>query len=77
MTLHVPETPITKNMITKQQLRLMRKGSYLLNASRGTVVNIPDLVEALNAGHLGGAYIDVFPVEPAGNSDGWINPFDG
>jgi D-3-phosphoglycerate dehydrogenase len=77
VTLHVPETPLTKNMITKQQLRLMKKGSYLLNASRGTVVNIPDLADALKAGHLGGAYIDVFPTEPAGNSDGWINPLEG
>jgi D-3-phosphoglycerate dehydrogenase len=65
--LHVPETAQTKNMIGAEQLAKMKKGSYLLNASRGTVVDIPALADALRRGHLGGAAIDVFPVEPESN----------
>jgi len=67
VTLHVPQTPETKNMITKKELAYMQKGSYLLNASRGTVVVIPDLIEALQSGHLAGSYLDVYPEEPAEN----------
>ena len=44
---------------------MMRKGSYLLNASRGSVVDIPALAEALKSGHILGAALDVFPQEPA------------
>ena len=47
----------------------MKKGAYLLNASRGTVVQIPALADALKSGHLGGAAIDVFPEEPESNGD--------
>jgi D-3-phosphoglycerate dehydrogenase len=64
----VPETPDTKEMIGAPELARMRKGTYLLNASRGSVVVIPALVEALRSGHLGGAAIDVFPEEPESNS---------
>ena len=67
VTLHVPETPATKDMIGEAQLRAMKRGSYLINASRGTVVVVPALAEALRSGHLGGAAIDVFPEEPEGN----------
>jgi D-3-phosphoglycerate dehydrogenase len=52
----------------------MRKGSFLLNASRGTVVVIPALAEALASGHLGGAAVDVYPDEPESNSDGFATP---
>ncbi len=69
VSLHVPETPETKNMISKDQLFKMKKGSFLINASRGTVVNIDDLVLALKENHLGGCAIDVFPVEPASNKE--------
>lgn len=69
VSLHVPETPETKNMISKDQLFKMKKGSFLINASRGTVVNIDDLVLALKENHLGGCAIDVFPIEPASNKD--------
>jgi D-3-phosphoglycerate dehydrogenase len=69
VTLHVPETPLTRDMIGASQLQLMRKGSHLINASRGTVVHIPALAEALKGGHLGGAAIDVFPEEPQSNSE--------
>ncbi len=69
VTLHVPENETTKNMITKQQLQLMKKGSYLINISRGSVVNLEDLAAALEEKHLNGAAIDVYPEEPASNND--------
>ncbi|MBT0727864.1 phosphoglycerate dehydrogenase [Rosenbergiella australiborealis] len=72
VSLHVPETANTQNMISKDQLAAMKPGALLINASRGTVIDIPALCEALESKHLGGAAIDVFPVEPASNSD----PFD-
>ena len=77
VTLHVPETPMTKNMIGARELGQMKKGSYLLNASRGTVVEIPALRDALAAGHLAGAAIDVYPEEPETNSDGFRTELQG
>lgn len=65
LSLHVPETPRTLGMIGAAQLARMRKGSYLLNLSRGTVVDVAALRAALAEGHLGGAALDVFPAEPA------------
>lgn len=70
VSLHVPELPETKNLIGKKELEWMKKGSYLLNNARGSVVNIPDLVEALENGHLAGAAVDVFPKEPGSNGKG-------
>ncbi|KAG0084562.1 D-3-phosphoglycerate dehydrogenase 2 [Podila epicladia] len=67
ITLHVPETEDTKNMIGENELNKMKQGSFLINASRGTVVQIPALAKALRSGHLGGAAVDVFPKEPAAN----------
>ncbi|KAJ7293517.1 hypothetical protein C8J57DRAFT_1041614 [Mycena rebaudengoi] len=72
VTLHVPELPETINMISRDQLALMKKGSYLINNSRGRVVDIPALIEALQSTHLAGAAIDVFPSEPGSNGA----PFD-
>lgn len=77
VTLHVPETPQTKNMIGKDELATMKKGAYLLNLSRGTVVVIPALADALASGHLGGASVDVYPEEPEGNGDGFKTPLQG
>ncbi|MFN3698014.1 MAG: phosphoglycerate dehydrogenase [Pseudobdellovibrio sp.] len=77
VSLHVPETPETKNMIARTQLVQMKKGSYLINASRGTVVVIEDLVEALKSKHLAGCAIDVFPVEPASNKETFTTPLQG
>jgi D-3-phosphoglycerate dehydrogenase / 2-oxoglutarate reductase len=77
VTLHVPETPQTKNMIGPREMAAMRAGSYLLNASRGTVVQISALAEAVKGGHLAGAAIDVFPEEPESNSDGFASPLRG
>ncbi len=73
VTLHVPETPMTRNLIGSKELSAMRKGSYLVNASRGSVVDIPSLIEALHANHLQGVALDVFPQEPASNSDSFIS----
>jgi len=77
VTLHVPETPQTKKMIGRAELALMKKGSYLLNASRGTVVDIPALAESIKEGHLAGAAVDVYPEEPETNSDGFISDLRG
>lgn len=77
VTLHVPEIPETKNMIGKRELGIMKKGSYLINASRGTVVIIEDLVEALKSKHIAGCAIDVFPLEPSSNKEKFISPLQG
>jgi len=77
VTLHVPETPQTRGMIGARELAQLRGGSYLLNASRGTVVDIPALADALKSGHVAGAAIDVFPEEPETNSDGFATPLRG
>lgn len=71
VSLHVPETAETQNMIGAAQLQRMKPGSHLINASRGTVVDIAALAEALESKHLLGAAIDVFPVEPQGNDAGF------
>ncbi|MGH7440788.1 MAG: phosphoglycerate dehydrogenase [Polyangiaceae bacterium] len=77
VTLHVPETPQTKGMMGAAQIAAMKEGSYLLNASRGTVVDITALAAALKSNHLAGAAIDVFPQEPETNSDGFETPLRG
>ncbi len=74
VTLHVPETSETQNMMGAAELRAMKKGSYLINASRGTVVQIADLVSALKENHLAGCAIDVFPVEPTSNKEKFESP---
>jgi len=73
VTLHVPETPETKNLISTQQFEHMKTGSYLINASRGTVVDIPALIKAMRAGKIAGAALDVYPNEPAANGDYFVN----
>ena len=65
VTLHVPETPETKGMIGKKELAQMKKGSVLLNLSRGTIVDLAALKSALDSGHIAGAALDVFPKEPS------------
>jgi D-3-phosphoglycerate dehydrogenase len=77
VSLHVPETPATKLMIGAAELQKMKRGSLLINASRGTVVDIDALAAALKSEHLGGAAIDVFPVEPKGNKDPFVSPLIG
>jgi D-3-phosphoglycerate dehydrogenase len=73
VTLHVPETAQTANMIGPDQLARMKPGACLLNASRGTVVQIDALAEAIRRGHIGGAAVDVYPEEPVANSDGFAS----
>ena len=73
VTLHVPETPLTIDMIGEKELSLLRKGSCLVNASRGSVLNIQALTGALKSGHIIGAALDVFPEEPASNGDPFIS----
>ncbi|MFN3311560.1 MAG: phosphoglycerate dehydrogenase [Thermomonas sp.] len=77
VTLHVPETPATQWMIDAEKLALMKPGAHLINASRGSVVVIDALVAALGAGHLAGAAVDVFPVEPEANGPGFESPLRG
>lgn len=74
VSLHVPETPQTQNLIGSAQLAAMKPGSHLINASRGTVVDIDALAIALESRHLHGAAIDVFPVEPQGNDAVFNSP---
>ncbi len=74
VSLHVPETASTANMIGAAQLDRMPRGSILINASRGTVVAIDALAERLESGQLSGAAIDVFPVEPRSNDDEFVSP---
>ncbi|MDE3072353.1 MAG: phosphoglycerate dehydrogenase [Pseudomonadota bacterium] len=77
VTLHVPETPATHMMIRAEHLARMRKGAMLINASRGSVVDIDALAAALREGHLAGAAVDVFPLEPKGNDDAFVSPLIG
>ncbi len=74
VTLHVPETAATKNMFAAAQIAAMKPGAHLINASRGTVVDIDALAAALESGQVGGAAVDVFPVEPKGNTDPFVSP---
>ena len=67
VTLHVPETPQTRDMIGAAQLARMKPGACLLNDARGSVVDVPALVAAIKSGHIGGAALDVFPDEPEAN----------
>ncbi len=69
VSLHVPGTAQTRNMMGEPEFRLMRPGSYLLNLSRGEVVDLGALRAALISGHLAGAALDVYPQEPAANAD--------
>lgn len=74
VSLHVPRTDQTNNMIAAAQIKMMKKGAYLLNASRGNVVDLDALEAALKEGHIAGAAIDVFPVEPEANINNWSHP---
>ena len=77
VSLHVPETPGTTNMITEKQLAKMKKGSFLINASRGSVIDIEHLVAALKSKHLAGCALDVFPEEPSSNKEKFKSPLQG
>ena len=77
VSLHVPETPATFNMIGEAQLRSMKRGAYFINNSRGTVVDLDALARVLREGHLSGAAVDVFPVEPSSNKEKFVSPLQG
>jgi len=74
ITLHIPETQQTKNLINKTLLKQFKKGSILINFARGEVVDLDALAAALTSGNLSGAAIDVFPVEPEKNGDPFSSP---
>ncbi len=77
VSLHVPETPQTQEMIGAAEFSAMKTGAIFINASRGTVVDIDALAEALSEKKVAGAAIDVFPVEPKGNDDEFLSPLRG
>lgn len=77
ISLHVPETPQTQNMIGTKQFAAMKTGAIFINASRGTVVDIEALAQALSDKKVAGAAIDVFPVEPKGNDDEFVSALRG
>ncbi|MEQ8831254.1 MAG: phosphoglycerate dehydrogenase [Alphaproteobacteria bacterium] len=77
VSLHVPETPQTKDMIGAAEIAKMKKGAYLINNARGTVVDLDALAKALREEHLAGAAVDVFPVEPKSNADSFESPLRG
>lgn len=74
VTVHVPETPLTKGMIGGRQFARMKPGAVFINAARGTLVDIEAACAALESGHLGGAAFDVFPAEPEGNDQEFVSP---
>lgn len=77
ISLHVPETRSTQNMIGPREIGVIKQGAILINASRGTVVDIDALAEAIKAGRLSGAAIDVFPEEPKANDEEFVSPLRG
>jgi D-3-phosphoglycerate dehydrogenase len=74
VTFHVPETPLTRGMMGREQFARMKPGAMLINASRGTVVDLDAAADALERQHLGGAAFDVFPAEPEGNDQEFLSP---
>lgn len=77
VSLHVPDTNQTRGLISAPQLKMMKKGAHLINASRGSVVSISDLAAAIKSGHIGGAAVDVFPHEPASNNEKFVSELQG
>ena len=77
VTLHVPDLPSTRNLMDQERISQMKAKSILINASRGTVVDIDALTKALEEKHLLGTAIDVFPTEPKSNNDEFVSPLRG
>ena len=77
VSLHVPATPMTEGLLGAEELRLMRKGAFLINNARGNVVNIEALTEALESEKLAGAAVDVFPSEPQSGTAEFTTPLRG
>lgn len=74
VSMHVPENPTTIRMISKNEINQMKSGAILINASRGKVIDLDALTDALKANKISGAAIDVFPTEPASNNDPFESP---
>lgn len=77
VTLHVDGRSENKHLIGAKELGLMKRGSYLLNLSRGTVVDVDALAAAIRSRKLAGAAVDVFPHEPSGNDEAFVSPLQG
>jgi len=77
VTLHVPETPQTKNLINRKNLKYCKEGAIILNYARGEVIDLDDLALAIETGQIAGAAIDVYPVEPEKNGDQFTSPLQG
>lgn len=77
VSLHVPDLPSTRWMMGAKEITAMKPGAIFINASRGSVVEIEPLAEAVKSGHLNGAAVDVFPVEPKGNNEEFESPLRG
>ena len=77
VTLHVPQAPDTKNLMSAERIARIKPGAYLLNLSRGNVVDLEALAEAIRSGQVAGAAVDVFPVEPKSNADPFESPLRG
>ena len=77
VSLHVPQHASTELLIGEKEIAALRQGAMVINASRGNVVDLDALAEALKSGHVGGAAIDVFPVEPRSNNDEFVSPLRG
>lgn len=74
VSLHVPELPSTKNLMNATRIAQLKQGAILINAARGTIVDIDALAQALKDGKIHGAAIDVFPVEPASINEEFVSP---
>ena len=74
VSLHVPELPSTKNLMNAERIAQLKQGAILINAARGTVVDIDALAQALKDGKIHGAAIDVFPIEPASINEEFVSP---
>lgn len=77
VSMHVPDTPQTRDMIGPKELALMPEGSFFINNARGSIVDIDALADALKSGRLGGCAIDVFPTEPSSNKESFSSPLQG
>lgn len=77
VSLHVPQTPATRNMIGAREIAVMKPGALLINNARGSVLDLAALAEGLRSGHLGGAAVDVFPDEPSSNAEPFAAPLQG
>ncbi len=77
VTLHVPETPETRTMMGAAEIRAMKRGAVLINNARGSVLDLEALAAAIRDGHVLGAAVDVFPVEPSGKDERFASPLQG